>query len=159
MPPRQHITLICPQPGGLEPRCINIGKLQTSLGEVKDVILFGHAFTGTDTTSAAYCRGKAHACRLLRKRPNLRSEISIFYNKKVSQEELLLRVNATSLPGMVLRTSSDKILHDFSISSNAVCGYESCHPASHVRISWFNSIVEKNINFIVQSRVGRCEQM
>ena len=53
MPPGDKITLIRPQPGGLEPKCIDIGKLQAYLGVLKDVILFAHAFTGTDTTSAA----------------------------------------------------------------------------------------------------------
>ena len=61
MPPGDKITLIRPQPGGLEQKCIYIGKLQASLGVLKDVILFAHAFTGTDTTSAAYRRGKAQA--------------------------------------------------------------------------------------------------
>ena len=59
MPPGDKITLIRPQPGGLEPKCIYIGKLQASLDVLNNVILFAHAFTGTDTTSAAYRRGKA----------------------------------------------------------------------------------------------------
>ena len=46
---------------------------------------FVHAFTETDTTFAVYRRGKAQACSLLRKRPNLRAEIAIFYNKVLSQ--------------------------------------------------------------------------
>ena len=39
------------------------------------------------TTSAAYRRGNAQACHLLRKRPDLRAEVAIFYNKDVSQKE------------------------------------------------------------------------
>ena len=47
-----------------------------------------HKLYGTDTTSAAYRRGKAQACHLRRKRPDLRVNIAIFYNKDVSQEEI-----------------------------------------------------------------------
>ena len=88
MPPGDKITLIRPQPGGLEPKCIDIGKLQASLGVLKNVILFAHAFTGTDTTSAAFRRGKAQACNLLRMKPDLRADITILYNKDASQEEI-----------------------------------------------------------------------
>ena len=88
MPPGDSITLIRPQPGGLEPKCIDIGKLQASLGVLKDVIIFAHAFTGTDTTSAAYRRGKAQACNLLSLEPDFRADITIFYNKNASQEEI-----------------------------------------------------------------------
>ncbi len=52
------------------------------------MILFANAFTGTDTTSAAYRRGKAQACELLRKRSSLREEIPIFYNKDASQDDI-----------------------------------------------------------------------
>ena len=101
MPPGDKITLIRPQLGGLEPKCIDIGRLQASL--LKDVILFAHAFTGTDTTSAAYRRGKAQAYNLLRLQPDLRADITIFYNKDASQEEIAaVPGNASSLPGMVL---------------------------------------------------------
>ena len=62
MPPGDKITLsiIHLQTGGLA-----ICKLQAalSLHVLKDVILFARAFTGTDTTFAAYRRGKAHALR------------------------------------------------------------------------------------------------
>ena len=84
---------------------VDIGKLQASLFVLKDITIFAHAFTGTDTTSAAYRRDKAQACHLLRKRPNLRAEVAIFYNKDVSQDILLLQVNASSFPGMVMRSS------------------------------------------------------
>jgi hypothetical protein len=87
-PPGQSIILISPQPGGLEPKYIDIDKLQVSLGPLKELILFAHAFTGTDTTSAAYRRGKAQALDLLRKRPDLREEVSIFYKRDVTQEEI-----------------------------------------------------------------------
>jgi len=58
-PPGESIMLINSQSGGVEPKYVDIDKLQVSLGPLKEVILFAHAFTGTDTTSAAYRRGKA----------------------------------------------------------------------------------------------------
>lgn len=87
-PPGESIILIYPQSGGAEPKYVDIDKLQVSLGPLKEVILFAHAFTGTDTTSAAYRRGKAQACQLLRKTSTLRDAISIFYQKDVSPEEI-----------------------------------------------------------------------
>lgn len=84
----ESIILIIPQSGGVEPKYVDIDKLQVSLGPLKEVILFAHAFTGTDTTSAAYRRGKAQACQLLKNRPTVRDEMSIFYKKDASQEEI-----------------------------------------------------------------------
>ncbi len=57
-PPKESIILIHPQLGGAEAKYIDVDTLQASLGALKDVILFAHAFTGTDTTSAAYRRGE-----------------------------------------------------------------------------------------------------
>jgi hypothetical protein len=39
-------------------------------------------------TSVTYCRGKARACELLRNKPALKDEISVFYKKDASQEEI-----------------------------------------------------------------------
>ncbi len=85
-PRGESITLIQPQSGGVDRKYVDIDKLQVSLGPLKDVILFAHAFTGTDTTSAAYRRGKAQASELLREIPSLREEISIFYNKDAYED-------------------------------------------------------------------------
>ena len=84
-PAGESVILINPQLGGVEPKYVDIDKLQVSLGTLKEVILFAHAFIGTDTTSAAYRRGKAQACQLLK---TLRDEMSIFYKKDASQEEI-----------------------------------------------------------------------
>jgi hypothetical protein len=75
-PPGESIILIYPQSGGAEHKYVDIDKLQVSLGPLKEVILFAHAFTGTDTTSAAYRRGKAQACRLLRNKSAVRDKMS-----------------------------------------------------------------------------------
>ena len=63
-------------------------------GIVKGYHYFAPAFTDTDTTSAAYRRGKAQACNLLRKRPDLRAEVPRFYNKDASLDS-----GVNDLPG------------------------------------------------------------
>ena len=55
---------------------------------LKDLIIFAHEFTGTDTTSSASRRGEAQACHPLRKKTDFRAEIAILYNNDVSQKEI-----------------------------------------------------------------------
>ena len=87
-PPSESITLIHPQSSGAEPKYIDTYKLQVYLGVLKGAILSAHAFTWTDTTSAAYRRGKAEACEMLRQNSSLRAKLDIFYDKDASQEEI-----------------------------------------------------------------------
>lgn len=56
----------------------NIIDLQQKLGDMKDVILFLHASTGCDTTSALYKKGKRTAWKLLSTSEDLRNKVKIF---------------------------------------------------------------------------------
>lgn len=101
MPSGESIILIRYQSGRAETKYVDIGKLQFSLGTLKLVILFAHAFTMTDTTSPEYRRGNAKARQLILNRFILRDEMSILYNKEESQDKSLLQVTVSFLPGVV----------------------------------------------------------
>lgn len=52
-------------------------------------ILFSHCFSGCDSTSAFYNKGKKKIIDLLDKRPDLREKIDIFYNKAADIDAIL----------------------------------------------------------------------
>lgn len=54
----------------------------------KETILFAHAFTGCDTTSAIFQRGKNSIFHLFRKKPNLLKDIRVFYDPEASRQSI-----------------------------------------------------------------------
>ncbi|XP_071642214.1 uncharacterized protein [Temnothorax longispinosus] len=54
----------------------------------KEIILFAHAFTGCDTTSAIFQRGKNSIFHLLKKKPNLLKDIRVFYDFEASGQSI-----------------------------------------------------------------------
>ncbi|KAE8740861.1 hypothetical protein FOCC_FOCC013607 [Frankliniella occidentalis] len=67
-------------------------KLQEALGPHRDLLLLLHAFTGCDTTSAPYKRGKhmgfAKLEQLHRKKSPLLQTVSVFNNPSATREEI-----------------------------------------------------------------------
>lgn len=53
------------------------------------LILFAHCFTGCDTTSAFYNKGKKKFLELLEKREDLREKAKIFYNSESQMDDIL----------------------------------------------------------------------
>ena len=62
--------------------------LQQGLGNLKQSTLFIHAASGCDTTSAIYRNGKAAALKTLESNDELQRQISAFYIKTSSCEEI-----------------------------------------------------------------------
>ena len=56
------------------------------LGHVRNYLIFVHAFSGCDTTSAVYGRGKLLILKLLEKSKAAREEADVFFQKNVSPE-------------------------------------------------------------------------
>ena len=67
----------------------NITNVQVSLKPMlKKYILFLHAVTGCDTTSALFRQGKKKIVSVMEKNPTLYSEIDIFYDKNAFQTDI-----------------------------------------------------------------------
>lgn len=71
------------------------GKVATAVfsikdySHLKDTILFSHAFTGCDTTSALYGKGKKAFLNTLKKRSGLADSVAIFSDPHASRDEIM----------------------------------------------------------------------
>ena len=66
----------------------DIKSLQSAVGECKDSLLFLHAVTGCNTTSALYNQGKKKAYKLLKKHTGLAKDVSIFNMPQAAKKDL-----------------------------------------------------------------------
>ena len=66
----------------------NIDELRTNLGPMTEVIIFAHVFTGCDTTSAIFNKGKAKAWDNLVKSPELREIVQVFNKPDSHTDEI-----------------------------------------------------------------------
>ncbi len=86
----------------------DIDTLQNAFSKVIDPILFVHAMTGCDTTSAPFNRVKTVAYNLLKSNRNLVREVSVFCRPNQSQSAiceagetfLLAMYNATQISSL-----------------------------------------------------------
>ena len=67
----------------------DIKSLQSAVGECKDSLLFLHAVTGCDTTSALYNQGKKKAYKLLKEHTGLAKDGSIFNMPQAAKKDLI----------------------------------------------------------------------
>jgi hypothetical protein len=82
----RDVTFIKPGRGKVPSKVYSSTKLQHNLGDMKTHLLFLHAVTGCDTTSAPYRQGKKKAYHMLKKRPDLQEQVSIFYHENATPE-------------------------------------------------------------------------
>ena len=61
-------------------RTWSIKKCQNEIATIKEHLLFAHAFTGCDTTSAVFAKGKGNFVKLLRKSVNLQNASRVMSN-------------------------------------------------------------------------------
>ena len=66
----------------------NVKEIQDTLGEIKQYILFIHAFTGCDTTSAIYNKGKSKALNLARTNRDLYLHMNMFVQDSSSHDDI-----------------------------------------------------------------------
>lgn len=77
-PTSSSINVLHPGTSTHPGKLYNISDLQETLGVMKDHILLVHAFTGCDTTSAIYGKGKKKFFKLLHDNPDMQSEAQKF---------------------------------------------------------------------------------
>ena len=63
--------------------------LETNYPNCSKSIILAHCFTGCDSTSAFYNKGKIKLIDILEKRQNVREKVSIFYNNRSTLVEIL----------------------------------------------------------------------
>ena len=66
----------------------NVKEIQDTLGEIKQYILFIHAFTGCDTTSAIYNKGQSKALNLARTNRDLYLHMNMFVQDSSSHDDI-----------------------------------------------------------------------
>lgn len=66
----------------------DINKIREEIGEIKNALLFIHAATGCDTTSALFGKGKLQSFRILQKSEQLRTKIMTFNASVVHREQI-----------------------------------------------------------------------
>ena len=87
-PENRNITFLKPGRGKVPARHYNSSDLQSSLGSLKDYILFLHAASGCDTVSSFFGQGKHKLLRLLQKREGLRKHADVFNSMTSTQKSV-----------------------------------------------------------------------
>ncbi|KAF2882162.1 hypothetical protein ILUMI_24018 [Ignelater luminosus] len=72
-----------------EEKCYNINKTQEAIEPIKDALLFLHAATGCDTTSAIFRKGKSAAFKLIEQNHKLSFLISHFNSPQVDPQKVI----------------------------------------------------------------------
>lgn len=86
--PNRSITFRKPGKGFKPDTDYISNQIQNALGNLRDHVLFLHAVTGCDTTSAPYRQGKKKAFKLLKQNAALRNTVNIFNSSTASHEEI-----------------------------------------------------------------------
>ena len=85
-----NLSVLVPNVGSHAAKLYNISRIQTKIGSMKNLVLFTHAVTGCDTTSALYSKGKKKSWALLNKNANVQKSLTIFNRTGVYPDEIVL---------------------------------------------------------------------
>ena len=83
-----NIFQISPGHSKVPPKVYNVSAIQKALGVVKSSLLFLHAVTSCDTTSAPYQQGKKKAYKVLNSNDQLRETVAVFNVPGTDAEEI-----------------------------------------------------------------------
>jgi hypothetical protein len=86
----RKVFMLIPAKGNKPDRIFNIKKMQEGLGDLRPLLLLLHAFTGCDTTSAIFNKGKKGAWKKLQDDAGLRESVGVFNADNSSQDEIAL---------------------------------------------------------------------
>ncbi|KAE8738446.1 hypothetical protein FOCC_FOCC016069 [Frankliniella occidentalis] len=88
-PVRSKVHLLMPGVGGKASKVFNIKDVQKSLLGIREAMLLTHAFSGGDTTSAFYGKGKSSLLGLLEKNPEMLQEVMLFHQPNGDEKRLV----------------------------------------------------------------------
>lgn len=83
-----NVFMLIPGTSKRADRVFNVRKLQEGLGDMAQHLLFLHAFTGCDTTSAIFNKGKKAAFKTLKNDEAIRNHVDIFNFPDASAERI-----------------------------------------------------------------------
>ena len=78
LPPGSTIYQVNPGHSKAPQKVFDVSAIQKGIGQLKDNILFLHAVTGSDTTSAPYQQGKRKGYKVLTSNEQLENTVKIF---------------------------------------------------------------------------------
>lgn len=87
-PSTSNVHLVIPGQKESQDRVHDISALQKKLGHAKDLILFVHAMTGCDTTSAFFGKEKASGLNLIMTNQDLAKQMKVFYDPEATRDEI-----------------------------------------------------------------------
>jgi hypothetical protein len=87
-PAEQEYLLVKPKLGRTPQKVFSSNYLQQQHHDVKSYILFVHAFSGCDTTSAVYGKGKKQILKLIENERELSNWVKIFYKLDATHNEI-----------------------------------------------------------------------
>ena len=86
--PQTDIKMMVPADKTHPPKIFNIKRIQSEMGDMTGSLLFLHAITGCDTTSAVYRKGKRVPYKKLKENPAIRQKMQIFYDPNASRNDV-----------------------------------------------------------------------
>ena len=81
-PSENKLKMVVPKKGNQQEKIYRISDIQRGIGDMKDVLLAIYAFTGCDTVSAIYKKGKITPYRKLQANDALREKLLVFSDPK-----------------------------------------------------------------------------
>lgn len=110
-----NVYLLRPGSSAKPNRITDINQLQDKIGFMKNSILFAHAVSGCDTTSAMYKKGKLSTYRILEKRQDLRTKVEIFLDPN-AERGVIIATGEYFLLALYGAQKSMKSLNDLRFS-------------------------------------------
>lgn len=134
-PQNKDIRFLRDAQGNIKERIYSSSDLQSSnvLQNCKETALFAHAFSGCDTTSALFGKGKAQTITLLNNRNDLADVVSVFNNPESTKEEVATAGERFML-ALYKAPKKEKSLN-------------------HQRFLTFNNLVGQSSNAVILSRL------
>jgi len=81
-PPENKLKMVVPKKGNQEEKIYSISDIQRNIGEMRDVLFAIYAFTGCDTVSSIYKKGKIAPFRKVQANKALHAKLLVFNDPK-----------------------------------------------------------------------------
>ncbi|KAE8740307.1 hypothetical protein FOCC_FOCC014181 [Frankliniella occidentalis] len=89
LPRQKNVYVLHPPTSKVPDKLFDVAKIVRQIGKMKGYVLFAHAISGCDTTSAAYNKGKKTAWKALDEDVEMRQVVNIFNNAASSREAVI----------------------------------------------------------------------
>lgn len=108
-PRGNKIRMVSPGKNNEQDKCYQISTIQHHIGDMKDILLVVYAFTGIDTVSSIYRKGKITPFKKVQANKTLREKLLVFNDSNASPNDI---AEAGELFFVILYGSDDQISLD-----------------------------------------------